>query len=158
MRSFTIIKTILFIVLFSGLGSDAGAQEKGKALKDLLDSRHFTFKARTMMPTGRGARQLTSDYDLTIKGDTVVAYLPYFGRAYAPVLPGEGGIDFTSTHFTYKIREKKDEWLVTIQPKDTRDVRQLYLTIQDNGYAQLQVNSNNRQPISYSGQIEKPDR
>jgi hypothetical protein len=48
---------------------------------------------------------------------------------------------------------KKKTWEITITPKDGKDVRNCQLTVYDNGNANLIVNSNNRQPISYSGVI-----
>jgi hypothetical protein len=107
-------------------------------------------------PQTGSTRQLSPDYDLTITKDTIISYLPYFGRAYvAPVDPAQGGIKFTSTNFEYKQAKDNKAWQITIKPKDTPDVHQLYLSIFDNGYATLQVISTNRQGISFNGYIEE---
>jgi len=131
------------------------AQELDKAaVKTLIDSKNFTFKAQTVMPMTGGSRQLTSEYDVRFLGDSVVAYLPYFGRSYTATYGGEGGIDFTSTEFEYKAKpRKKGGWDVTIRPKDAKDTRELNFTISESGHTSLQVTSNNRQPISYYGYI-----
>ena len=99
--------------------------------------------------------QLTSDYTLTVRGDTVIAFLPYFGRAYtAPLDPAKGGIDFTSTNFDYKAKQrKKGNWEINIKPKDADDVRQLYLSFSASGFGNLQVTSLNRQTISFNGHV-----
>jgi hypothetical protein len=79
--------------------------------------------------------------------------LPYFGRAYQPPpdLKG-GGIEFTSTDYGYTLEAKrKGRWTITLDPRDARDVRQMILSVSENGYANLQVLSNNRDPISFSG-------
>lgn len=148
-RSFAIIP-ILFLSI-----TTIHAQDLDKAtVKNLVDSKSFTFKAQTVLPMTGASRQLTSEYDLKLLGDSMVAYLPYFGRAYGPINPGEGGINFTSTNFEYNAKpKKKGSWDVNINPKDTKDVRQLYLNISSNGYASLQISSNNRQTISYHGYI-----
>ena len=99
-------------------------------------------------------KQLSTDYDVKFFGDSIVAYLPYFGRAYSVPYGGEGGINFTSTQFEYKAKpRKKGGWDISIKPKDTRDVRELNFTISETGSANLQVSSNNRQPISFQGHV-----
>ena len=136
----------------------AFAQEKETAVKNMVESKNFVFKAQTMNPMTGRTRQLTSEYDLKILKDSIIAYLPYFGRAYSPpVNPNEGGIQFTSTDFEYKMTvRKKGGWDIQIKPKDARDVRQLDLSVFKNGSATLGVNSNNRQSISFNGHVEDP--
>jgi hypothetical protein len=126
-----------------------------------LDSKNFVFKAQSVSPTGGSVRQLNTDYDVRVSGDTVHTFLPYFGRSYsAPLGSNEGGIKFTSTDFDYELKErKKDRVEVLIRPKDAKDVRQMLLSVSKNGYASLQVLSNNRQPISFNGYVtEKKGR
>jgi hypothetical protein len=122
-----------------------------------METKHFVFTAQTVLPLVGAMRQLTSEYDVKLSGDSLITYLPYFGRAYGPINPGDdGGIKFTSTKFDYKTKaRKKGGWDIMITPKDNRDVRQLNFTISASGYATLQVSSNNRQSISYNGYISK---
>jgi hypothetical protein len=100
-------------------------------------------------------RQTLNEYDLRIFGDSLISYLPYFGRAYTAPLPGErGGYNFTSSTFDYLIKDKrKGGWEITIKPKDVTDFREFFLVISENGYGTLRAMSNNRQPISYYGYI-----
>lgn len=131
------------------------AQELDKAkVQELVNNKQFVFKAQTAYPLSGSARQLSSDYDLKLIGDSMIAYLPYFGRAYTSTYGAEGGIKFTSTAFDYKAQlRKKGVWEIKITPKDTRDVREMNLTVSENGYASLQVGSNSRQGISFNGYI-----
>ncbi len=90
-----------------------------------------------------------------VMGDSIVTYLPYFGRAYsAPVNLSQGGIQFTSTDFNYTVESKRKEWEIAIKPRESLDVRELILRVFKNGSASLMVTSNNRQTISYNGIIE----
>jgi hypothetical protein len=68
------------------------------------------FVAQNVYPaTGRNIN-LTTTYVIRLAADTVIADLPYFGRAYvAPMNPSDGGIHFTSTKFSYTTKEKR--WL-----------------------------------------------
>jgi hypothetical protein len=103
------------------------------------------------------SRYLTSRYDVIIKKDSVNCYLPFFGRAFqAPIDPTKGGIHFVSTDFTYNVnRENEDEWQIIMKPKDVSDVQQLLFDIFDNGNATLNVVNTHRDPISFSGHIER---
>jgi hypothetical protein len=135
-------------------------KEKEVVTEEMIASKNFVFKAQSALPLGGRSIQLTSDYDLRVSKDTLVSYLPYFGRAFvAPVNPSEGGIRFTSTSFDYRVKERrKGGWEITLLPKDVREVRQLFLNVSKGGYASLQVSSNNRQPITFNGYIEEKAR
>jgi Domain of unknown function (DUF4251) len=129
--------------------------KKDSAIKKAVETRHFTFTAESATPMGGSMRQLYTSYDLTIKGDTVKAYLPYFGRAYtAPYDPSEGGIQFTEVNPAYLITNRKNGgWDISIKTKSTQGVTQLALTAFENGSASLMVTNTNRQPISFEGHI-----
>ena len=133
------------------------AQDKTEAsVKQMLASRNFIFIAQSVTPqTGRFRQLTTSDYDVVISKDTVTSLLPYFGRAYtAPINPSEGGIKFTSTKFEYtETKKDKKSWSITIKPKDVSDINTLFLKVYNNGTTYLQVNSINRQSISFRGYI-----
>lgn len=132
----------------------ANAQETAD-LQQKIRSKDYVFEARTANPMRGGSIQLTYGYDLRVSPDSIVAYLPYFGRAFtAPVNPSEGGIKFSSVNFEYVARSrKKNGWSITIKPKDVQDIQQLNLTISSDGSTVLQVSSTNRQPISFFGQV-----
>jgi Domain of unknown function (DUF4251) len=153
------MKILLFLLLalpfFSGAQSKA---DKAAALKSLVESGNYVFKAQSAMPMSGRVRQLTDDYTLKITKEKVACDLPYFGRAYtAPMDPSQGGIRFSSAVFDYTITPgKKDGWQVLIKPTDYRDVQQLALSITSSGYATLQVISTSRQQISFNGIIAAP--
>ena len=122
----------------------------------MIESRNYIFKAQMANPQNSASRQLTSEYDLTISGDTIISYLPYFGRAYvAPANSSEGGIKFTSTNSEYNTVRDDKGWEITIKPKHAREVQELFLRVFDNGNATLQVISTNRQGISFNGYVEE---
>src|SRR5215203_7175000 len=99
------------------------AQELDKAtVRSMLDSGRFVFIAQTMIPVGGTTRQLNGEYDVRVTKDSLITYLPYIGRAYTGVYPGEEGINFTSSDFAYKAVFKKKKWQVTIKPKNAKQV------------------------------------
>jgi len=147
------------LAIFSMQQANAQNKKPSKeaVTKALVDSQQYIFVAQNAMPmSGRTVQLNSNDYDLTIKKDSIIAYLPYYGRAYtAPLDPSETGIKFTSTSFEYKKEaRKKGGWEITITPKDANGVQQLSLTISSNGYSTLQVINTTRQPISYYGYLK----
>lgn len=150
--------TLLCAFIITAACFSAKAQEKDeKVLREMVDEGDFIFKAQTALPMTGGSRHLTSAYDLKVSEDEVIAYLPYFGRAFrAPSDLRGGGIDFKSTKFEYTVEERKrGGWNVHIEPNDAEDIRQLFLTVSESGSASLRVNSDRRQSISFNGYIEK---
>ena len=150
--------SLLLLVLAAGTAcmSTSQAQENNKNFETIVSSKNYVFIAQSVNPIGGRFRQLTSEYDLRVLGDSVVSYLPYFGRAYsAPIDPTKSSLQFTSTDFDYEqTTRNKGGWVIMIKPKDVQDVRQLTLTVTETGNASLQVISTNKQQISFNGYIE----
>jgi hypothetical protein len=125
-------------------------------IKNMIDSSQFVFVAERVTPLRGGTRHLTSRYDVIVKKDSLDCALPYFGRAYqAPIDPSKGGIQFTSTNFSYKQNSNNNGWEVLIKPNDNSDVQQLMFNIFGNGTATLNVVNTHREPISFYGHIER---
>jgi hypothetical protein len=150
---------ILLLFLSLSIGSFARAQSN--PVEALVDSENFVFKAQSALPGSGPARNLPPDYDLEISKTSVASYLPYYGDAsISAIAPGgREGLEFTSKNFTYTFKPgKKDGWVVTLVPKDYKDVSQMTLTISGDGSTTLLVLLRNRQPISFNGVIAEPDK
>lgn len=170
------MKTIknMFILVALLMSTQVNAQTDKATTTKIVAEQHFIFNATSAMPmanadvtrilskmgggAGGGTIQLTgSQYQLKVTKDSVEAYLPYYGRAYTATMnPDDSGIKFKSKDFSYKSeKKKKGNWVITISPKDVKDSPNMNLTISDNGYATLNVNSNSRQPISFYGYLSE---
>lgn len=153
------LPAIVFLIAIVGSTQWATAQKtlsaKELSIKNAVDSQQYIFYAQSANPSGGRQRTLTSEYTVTVLKDTISCDLPYFGRAYAAPMNSDAGIKFAaSTSFDYKLQNrKKGGWSVTIKPKDSREVQELFFTIFSNGSASLHVTSANRQPISFNGYI-----
>ena len=158
MKKMKVISNVVFFFLLLPVISPniINAQDsKETNIQNLVETQQFVFKAETVSPLRGGTRHLTSDYELKVSKDSLIADLPYFGRAYsAPLDPSKGGIQFTSVNFQYKPEmRKKGGWNVSIKPKDASGVQQISFIISSNGSATLQVISANRDAISFDGHI-----
>ncbi|MBO9592931.1 MAG: DUF4251 domain-containing protein [Niabella sp.] len=156
------------IVILTACSGQKQATGLSTAVTDAVTARNYTFVAtsvfptedsrfnpRVLLPNASNLYQLTSRYDVRVTPDSVIAYLPFFGRSYtAPMDPTKGGIKFTSTKFDYKKTQRKNNYEIEITPKDSREVQSLYLTIAPSGFASLRVLSVNKTPISFNGNVE----
>ncbi len=123
-------------------------------LKSIIESQNFVFVARYVNPMSGGKRDLSSGYDVSVSKDTIISYLPFFGRGYiASMSPADVDFDFTSTKFTYALKPANRGWSISIKPKDQTYLRELYFRIFDNASASLNVTSIDRSAISYDGYI-----
>ncbi|GAB3011569.1 hypothetical protein GCM10027051_12540 [Niabella terrae] len=165
--SYLLVALVTSLVL-SCAGSRKSATDP--EIEALIDQQEYTFAAQSVNPTedsrynprlmfpnaANNLYQLSLGYDLRVSQDSVIAYLPFFGRSFtAPMNPSEGGIKFTSTDFSYKQSRKKGNFVIEIRPNDNRDVRDLYLTVSPSGYATLQVLQTNKTPISFYGRVQE---
>jgi len=163
-------KLITIALFFIALGVFAGAalaqtsskqaakNAEAATIKNKVESGHFTFVAQFIQPLGGGQHYLTDEYDLRVKKDSVIAWLPYIGRVYldAPIFPDDDGVKFSSTKFTYKMQpKKKDGWLITINLDDVKRSSKVILDISSTGSAYLQILSNTRDQVAYLGYIKE---
>ena len=133
--------------------------KKAEKVKNLLNDKTFVFNATHMMPMGGGSMYLNYDYDVTVKNDTVVSYLPYFGRAYHVEYGARNlGFDFTQPVEEYKMEKKDDGYIVEFKVKNGMDVVNFTFHISELGYTTLNVNSTHRQAISYYGMIDEIEK
>lgn len=146
--------TLLIACMITGL-SVINAQEKESGVTKMLKDRVYTFTAQSYTSTTVSQRQLTDDYSLRIKSDSVIGLLPYYGQSYsAQINVTDGGLKFSSARFDYDfVEKKKGKCEITIRPKDDRTVQVLFLTVFSDGGAQLQVTSSNREPMTFNGYV-----
>jgi hypothetical protein len=160
----SVIVSFLMLIAFSASQAQQTKKEKqaaeAAAMKDLILSKSYLFEAQSTTPSGGRLKQLSYGYYVKVMGDTLVSYLPYFGQSHAPTLPSESdGINFTSTLYEYKVEDrKKGGWDIIFIPKDYSDVQKIYLTVFENGNASMQVTSQSRSNISYSGYVTSPKK
>lgn len=148
---------LAFLPVFAASTLTANAQ----TVKPLVDTQNYVFVAASAQPLAGSERRLTiSSYTVKITKDKIISNLPYFGRENnVPSSDVESALAFTSSKFNYTITPtKKDGWKVSIKPKDARDLDQIKLTIDADGYAVLQASfsGNGLDPIVFTGSITAP--
>lgn len=167
-----IIKKIGFLAL-AVIAFRANAQTDKATTARIVNEKNYIFVATSAIPVnsaavndillkmpgngGGGVVNLAGNgYDVRLNKDSLIAYLPYYGRSYiAPVSNDDNGYKFTATDFTYDEVKTKKGWDISIRTKDVRDNTRLQLSISEKGYASLTITSNSRQSITYNGYLSE---
>ena len=167
-----IIFTTSMMILVLGFACFAGEKSSGKAQREigklervhqtemLINSREFVFMASRALPQRGGSIDLTTNPNyLKFHPDRIESYMPFFGRAYRADYGGDAGIKFESKPREFKTvnRKKGKGYEINATVSDSRDVYQLNLLVGSEGSATLTIISNDRSPISYYGEIRKPE-
>lgn len=124
-----------------------------------IGNRHFSVEVDRMTPFRGISRQLSYGYGITLKGDTLTSFLPYFGRAYSLPYGGGNALTFESIiTSSQQIRNNKKS-LTTLHLFTTNDedTYQYIVEIFDNGRTHIDVRSRRREAISFDGSMKLPD-
>ena len=156
-----VLLAVLMLVACSSLTPAEKAERRAKraqAVEQALAARHYRVSVNMMYPRNGKAKTVSSDYGLEVKGDTLVSYLPYFGRAYNVPYGGGKGLNFTETFTDYHSKKLSNgATQVLIKVKNEEDVYEFILEIFDNGSTSIDMNSRERESINYSGNIDLSD-
>jgi hypothetical protein len=165
-----IIFTLLFIFTYSLFAS---AQQQQKTRKELraerqeqrmeevrtvLEEKKFIFRPTHAMPLGGGSIFLSHSFDVEVKDDTLISYLPFYGVAYRTEYGArKSAFDFTQPLENFEIETTSQGYQVNLEVRNKMDYLSYNFHISELGYATLNVTSTNRQAISYYGSIEAPE-
>lgn len=148
---------ILLVLTVSSCKTSANLADYSKEnIDSIIKIQDYKFVPTMALPTQMRNVNLSYSFFLKITPTTVESYLPYFGRAYsAPINPQDGGIQFESKDFEYKVEEKKNkQYEITITTKDTPRQTKFFITTSDKGYTSVRTIEEGRQTISFNGQLE----
>lgn len=132
-------------------------EQKKEAVKKLIVSENYKIDVRTALPMRGRSIPLTSPYSLEIKNDSVISYLPYFGRAYSIPYGGGNGLNFKAPLKEYSMEmDKKGNAVIKFTARNTEDNYEYRAKVYSDGSASIDVNMTNRQSISFQGDLLLP--
>lgn len=171
-RSKIMKKVIAFMVtlaIFTACGTTAGSvggnltkeQRKELVAQEVthrLNSRHYKIAVNFMTPLrGGGRRYVNGGYSLEVKGDTVRSYLPYFGNVYRATMGQQKALNFDAAIYNYEVkRSGKNAVQVFFFTETEEDRYQYQIDIYSNGRAYITVLAQNRDGITFDGDMELP--
>ncbi|MCR5131621.1 MAG: DUF4251 domain-containing protein [Prevotella sp.] len=156
---------ILLLMLVAGFTSCATSnmtrEEKAamelrmaQAVEDSLAHRTFTVDVNFVTPQRMPSRSLTYGYGVKVKGDTIDSYLPFFGRVYRADFGDQTGLNYVDRIVSYQgVKVKKDRYEVELIVRRRLETLIYRFDIFSNGRVSLMVRSDNRDTMSFSGEL-----
>ena len=153
---------IIFIVMAAALAGCATTAERmereartAAQVSEALASRHYTINVLMMYPQRGRAVNLTTNYSVEVKGDSLISYLPYFGRAYNVPYGGGKGLNFIAPITGYQTEtDRKGITRVVLTSENEEDHYRYILEVSNSGDSYIQVQSRQRDFIRYSGRMD----
>ena len=122
----------------------ARAAEQALKVKTALTQRRYKIDVNRMYPMN----------GVEVRNDTLISYLPYFGRAYNVPYGGGKGLNFSERIGSYhETQQSNGARVINIELKNDEDIYQYTIKVFDNGNSSIDVQSRQRDPISYSGEM-----
>ena len=157
----TIILMLLLIIGLSGVSAQSKKEQKEQreqAVKEQIVSEKYKISVSTAYPRRGKTVYLSSPYSLEIRNDSVISYLPFYGRAYSIPYGGGDGLIFKAPLDEYEMKmNKKGAVKIEFIARSPEDRFKFSLTIYPNGSTSINVNMQNRESISFSGEMEEKE-
>ena len=131
---------------------------KEQTVKEKIESENYRIDINTAYPRRGRMIPLTSIYSVTIRNDSVFSQLPYFGRAYSIPYGGGQGLMFNAPIDQYTMSMgKRGAAKINFTAKSHEDQFRFRITIYSNGSSSIDVDMQNRESISFSGDLILPE-
>ena len=155
------ILAVLLTVSSCGLLSSETREERvareakeAKMVRQAVAAGEFTIDIDRMYPV-RGTSKSVSNYSVKVKDDVLISYLPFIGQAWRVPYGGGHALNFSAPVLNYTaVDNGKDGYEIRIFVRTDEDEHLYRLTLFGNGRASLDVQSGNRDRISYTGQMD----
>jgi len=100
------------------------------------------------------AKHLTFGYSVEVRNDSLISYLPYFGRAFSVPYGGGKALNFSESINNYQESEKSNgQRHIEIGVRNEEDTYTYYIDVFDNGSSSIAIQAREREPISFSGMM-----
>ena len=135
----------LGIVLFCAgqsflLKVSKSGRSKERVVREIVDSGRIKIDVDRAVPMAGRSVNLTSPYSLEIHGDSILSYLPYFGRAYSAPYGGGEGLTFKEVATEKEqTSEKKGSSEIKFRVKTKEDVYMFRVEVYPNGSVTINV-------------------
>ena len=158
-----ILPLLAATLLVSACGALAGETKEEKAAReareaqmvvDGIQNADFTIDIDRMYPL-RGTSKSVTNYSVKVKDGVLYSNLPYIGQAWRVPYGGGHALNFNADYGNYTVvQTRNDGYEIRIYVRTDEDEHLYLITMFDNGRANVDVQSQNRERISYSGQMD----
>ncbi len=157
MRRYYLYFLSVATLLIASCGTLTTAQREAlqTAVQDSLKLKRYTINMSMMYPQRGAAHNITSNWSLVVKRDTLVSYLPYVGVADYVPFGGGKGMNFTAPISKYNsTTDTKGKTTVLMKVRNEEEQMEFHIEIQPEGQSFVDVIFRNRDHISYSGTLD----
>ena len=134
--------------------SEADAVTAGQ-IDGMLAERLYNIDFDRAYPMSAPSFHLSYPYYISVIGDRVESFLPYFGRAYTVPYGGGEGLRFAAPISEYAEKvTRKGAREITFKARTDEDLYDFILTVYPLGECNLSITPGQKQQISFSGQID----
>ena len=146
------------VVLLSGCATSeeraARAAELKKKVTTALRERNYKIMVDRMYTMRGSSKSVSYGYCVEVRNDSLISYLPYFGRAYNVPYGGGKGLNFSERIGRYnEFVEENGKRHIEIDLKNEEDTYLYTIDVFENGRSSIDVQSRQRERISYSGEM-----
>lgn len=140
----------------------ATSEEKAAQMAELsanvtnaLNNRDYKIAIDRMYPMRGSSRHVSFGYSVEVRIDTLISYLPYFGRAYNVPYGGGKGLNFSAPIGSYQeFMKRNGQRHIEIGVANDEDTYFYTIEVFDNGSSSVDVRARQRERISYSGNLD----
>ncbi len=134
--------------------SEAQAAQQ-QHVDNMLQNRLYKVDFTRAYPMSGPAFALTYPYYMSVIGDRVESFLPYFGRAWSIPYGGGEGLRFNAPITGYTVKEgKKGRTEISFNARTDEDSYLFSLEVYPGGSSYLTVSPLQKQTISFDGKID----
>ena len=128
--------------------------KEAQMVRQGVETGNFTIDIDRMYPL-RGTSKMVNNYSVKVKDNVLISYLPFIGQAWRVPYGGGHALNFDAPIVNYTVTQPRtDGYEIRIYVKTDEDEHLYRLTVFDNGRASLDVQSQNRDRISYTGEMD----
>ncbi|MGG6545091.1 UNVERIFIED_CONTAM: DUF4251 domain-containing protein [Prevotella sp. 15_C9] len=130
---------------------------KAMAVSKHLRDRRYRIFVDKVYPMRGPSFTLMDTWGIEVSGDSIGLFLPYFGRIYQVPFDRRMGLHFIAPLETYQEEITKKGVRIKMQTGSGIEHCTITMEVYANGQTDLQVNSSNREPIRYLGELQLND-
>ncbi len=157
-RKRSIIGIIALLMMVGCATQQERAEQRAQmrqVVNEAVASRQLHIDIRSMNTMRYGAKMVTPDFFLELRGDTLRSYLPYLGQVHqSPIVSPSIGLNFEEPILQYnEDHPKAGRTQLMVDVKTQEDKYHYLIDVYDTGEAHISVRSMYRDPISFDGII-----
>ncbi len=165
MRTKRIFICLFIVLLVNILPINAQSKKQKKeelrqAIKELVEAQKIKVNVNTAYPMRGQSINLTSNYSVEVRNDSIFSYLPYYGVAYSVLYGGNSmGLIFNEKLTDYQLSyNSKGTANIRFKTHTDEDSFVYWLSIYTSGSVNINITPNNRQSISFQGEFILPPK